>query len=77
MVAPKTARFDLERARQHVAQAEQRVAAQRELLERMRRDGNSEATVNTAQALLRTFEQTLATMRFHLEQEESSAKRDR
>ena len=72
MVAPKTARLDLERARRHVAKAEQRV--ERELIERMARDGDS---VNTAQALLRTFEQTLATMRFHLKQEESSAKRGR
>ncbi|HET9764841.1 MAG TPA: hypothetical protein VFR50_15070 [Casimicrobiaceae bacterium] len=75
MVAPKTARLDLERARRHVAKAEQRV--ERELIERMARDGDSETTVNTAQALLRTFEQTLATMRFHLKQEESSAKRGR
>ena len=76
MAAHRTPRFDLDRARQHVAEAEQRVAAQRKLVERMMRDGDSETTVSTGKALLLTFEQTLATMRFHLQQEESSAKRD-
>ena len=42
----------------------------------MVRDGDSEAAINAAKALLRTFEETLATMRFHLEQEASSAKTD-
>lgn len=76
MAARRTPRFHLERARQHVAEAEQRVAAQRDLVERMVRDGDSEAGINTAKALLRTFEETLATMRFHLEQEASTAKMD-
>ena len=74
MVAQSTPRIDLERARQHVAEAERRIAAQRELVERMVRDHDPEAAVETARTLLRTFEETLVAMRRHLEQEVSSVK---
>jgi len=52
-----------------VAQAEKRVANQREVLERLIRDGDSERTVNAAKAVLQAFEETLGTMRQHVQME--------
>lgn len=61
---------DLSKARRHFAQAQRRVAGQRELLDKMRRDGDSTVELKVADEVLHTFEKTLAAMKGHLELEE-------
>jgi ribosomal 50S subunit-associated protein YjgA (DUF615 family) len=64
----------LQQARRHVAEAEKRVAAQRQLIAKMMRDGDGAATIDAGKGLLRTLEQALKTMRAHLAMEEKSAR---
>jgi len=64
----------VQQARRHVAQAEKRLAQQRERIERMTRDGDSSATLKSAESMLHTFEKTLDAMRQHLSIEESEDK---
>ena len=60
----------LTQGRRHVAEAEQRVARQRELVAHLRRKGQDAAQ---AEELLLTYEIILQSMRDHLEQELASA----
>ena len=62
---------DLNRAREHVADGERRVADQRRLLAELSRDGHS---TDAAERLLRTLEDTLQIMRDHLAVEELLAR---
>ena len=62
---------NLRRARGHVAEAEKRLAAQRDVVTRLIEDGHSGRMIEAAQAVLHTFEKTVDTMRQHLALEES------
>jgi hypothetical protein len=61
----------LDQARRHLAQAEELVLAQRELIGRMKAIGQD---TSLAEKLLWTFEETLKLMQMHLAQEEEAAK---
>ena len=62
--------MNLRNARRQVAQAEKRVAAQRNMVSRLIADGDSRQTVDSARALLDAFEKSLDAMRHHLAIEE-------
>jgi hypothetical protein len=70
MVQSRDSADKLRQARRHVAEAEKRVAAQRDLIERLTQHGDSERTISTARKVLDTFERTLDAMRQHLSIEE-------
>jgi len=70
MAVLKDPSSDLSKARRHFAEAERRLAEQRELLDKMRRDGDTAAALKVADEVLRTFEKTLEAMKGHLELEE-------
>lgn len=66
---------DLELARRHVAEGEERVIAQRKRLAKMIEAGSNERGVVNAKRLLQAFENALAAMRDHLAVEENTYKR--
>lgn len=61
----------LEVAQRHVANGESLIAEQKAIIDRLRVDGHA---TGDAEGLLETLEETLKTMREHLEYEQARAK---